>query len=64
MNGDGMDKEKERESHMREGEGKGMNIQKLPHTRRKKSLEALADLVFFVIMYVRKTTMHSVVRLG
>jgi len=63
MNGDEMDKEKERESRMREREGKGMNIQKSPCTRRKKSLEALADLVLFITMYIRKTTMHSVVRL-
>ena len=62
MNGDGMDKEKERGSHMREGEGKGMNIQKVSCTRRKKSLEALADLVLFIIMYTRETRMQSVVR--
>jgi hypothetical protein len=62
MNGDGMDKEKERESHMGGGGGR-MKKQKVPCTRRKKSLEALVDLVLFVIMYIRKTTMHSVVML-
>jgi hypothetical protein len=55
MNGDGMDNKKERESHI-EGEGEGMNIPKVPCTRRKKSLEALANLMLFMIMYIRKTT--------
>jgi hypothetical protein len=36
MNGDNMDKEEERESHMREG-GKGMNITKRSQARRKKT---------------------------
>ena len=39
-----------------------MNIPEGSCARRKKSLEASADLVLYIITCIRKTTVHSVVR--